>query len=414
MKNVFKNTLKLMLICSVGLLTSCEAEKDLMKKSSILGKRTSEVSFTEFKKETGLNDFKKTIKFANPNTSYARNADGSYELSDFDIDTEVIKRLELDAKISYAFRIYPKVTISPTIFYNLTLDNKNGQWIQNVVELKPTVENFENLMSGATKDIDGQMSILYTSDSSGLNPTDNCYSVGIVSNNCSTTEIQESCINEKHVSFCFDNENNVLLGDKATIFNDDEITKLDYSFLLNTNDLQKNLRVSVENHTAITKEILALLEKETNANFDNFPFAELNSSENGETLKTALANAGIVKNHELADLLFQLAQNGISFNAKNKDFALLKPATKQLLITNTVNNNIPIPNDNTTMARSCGQQYAIDKARCNRNCNIAGFGAFAAFLGGPWAGAAACFTVIAQTNFCLEEAIEDYRDCRSQ
>lgn len=411
MKNVFKNTLKLMLICSVGLLTSCEAEKDLIKRNTIPGKRSSEVSFTEFIKETGLNDFKKTIKFTNPNTAYARNADGSYELSDFDIDTEVIKRLELDAKISYTFRIYPKVIISPTSFYNLTLDNKDGQWIQNVVELKPTLENFENLMSGATKDIDGQMSILYTSDSRGLNPADNCYSVGIVSNNCCTPEIQENCINEKYVSFCFDNENNVLLGNEATIFNDDEMTQLDYSFMLNTNDLQKNLRVSVENHILITNEILALLQKETNANFDNFPFAELSSSENGEVLKTALANAGVVKNEEITELLIKLGQNGIDFNINNKDFAILSPATKQLLITNAVNNSIPIPDDNTTMSRTCGQQYTIDKKRCNRNCNIGGFGAFAAFLGGPWAGGAACLAVIAQTNFCLEDAMEDYVDC---
>jgi hypothetical protein len=411
MKNVFKNTLKLILICSVGVLTSCEAEKDLMKKNTIPGKKSSEVSFSEFKTETGLNDFKKTIKFTNQNTTHARNADGSYELSDFDIDTEVIKRLELDAKITYTFRIYPKVIISPTIFYNLTLDNKDGQWIQNVVELKPSSANFDSLMSGATKEIDGQMSILYTSDGTDLNPADNCYSVGIVSNNCSTPEIQENCINEKYVSFCFDNENNVLLGDEATIFNDDEMTELDYSFMLNTNDLQKNLRISVEKHILITNKILSLLQNEINVNFDSFPFAQLSSSENEESLKTALANAGVVKNLELADLLIELAQNGINFNANNKDFALLRPATKQLLITDAVNNNIPIPDDNSTMARTCGQQYAIDKGRCNRNCNYAGLGAIASFLGGPVAGGIACLVVVAQTNACLQDAIADYNDC---
>jgi hypothetical protein len=411
MKNVFKNALKLMLICSVGLLTSCEAEKDLMKKNTIPGKRSSEVSFSEFKKETGLNDFKKTIKFTNQTTTYGRNADGSYELSDFDIDTEVIKRLELDAKITYTFRIYPKVIISPTSFYNLTLDNRDGQWIQNVVELKPSLGNFDSLMSGATKEIDGQMTILYTSDVTGLNPSSNCYSVGIVSNNCSTPEIQENCINEKYVSFCFDNENNVLLGDEATIFNDDEMTELDYSFMLNTNDLQKNLRISVENHILITNQILALLENEINVNFDSFPFAELSTSENEESLKSALANAGVVKNLELADLLIELAQNGISFNTNNKDFSLLRPATKQLLINEVVNHNIPMPEDNSTMARTCGQQYAIDKARCNRNATYAGWGAIACFLGGPIAGGAACLVVIAQTNACLGDAVDDYHAC---
>jgi hypothetical protein len=410
MKNVFKNALKFMLICSVGLLVSCEAEKGLTKKSSVVGKSNSEVSFSEFKRETGLQDFKTTVEFESQN-SYARNADGSYELSDFNIDTDVIKRLELDTKITYTFRIYPTVVISPTSFYNLTLDNKNGQWIQNVVELKPTLENFDSLMSGSTNEIDGQMSILYTSDVTGLNPATNCYSVGIVTSNCSTPEIEENCIDEKFASFCFDNENNILLGDEATIFSDGEMTELDYSFMLNTNDLQKNLKTSVENHIRITDKILALLKDDKNVNFDNFPFAELSSSGNVDALKTALANAGVDSNVELADLLLELAQNGINFNAINKDFALLRPATKQLLITEIVNNIIPVPDDNTEMSRSCGQQYAIDKARCNRNCNYAGIGALFCFLGGPIAGGVACMVVIAQTNACLQDAVDDYHAC---
>jgi hypothetical protein len=36
MKNVFKNTLKLMLICSVGLLTSCDAEKEMTKNNKLI------------------------------------------------------------------------------------------------------------------------------------------------------------------------------------------------------------------------------------------------------------------------------------------------------------------------------------------------------------------------------------------
>lgn len=411
MKNVFKNILNLALICLILLLSSCEAEKGLTKKSSIVTKSNSEISFSEFKKETKLNDFKKTISIANSNSTFERNVDGTYELSDFDIDTDIIKRLELDSKITYSFRIYPKVIISPTSFYNLTLDNKDGQWIQNVVELKPSLENFDSLMSGSTKEIDGQMSILYTSDIAGLNPTSNCYSVGIFSNNCSTPETVENCINEKYVSFCFDNENNVLLGDEATIFNDNGMTEQDYSFMLNTNDLQKNLRKSIENHILITNKILTLLQQEENLNFVNFPFGELSSSGSEEAIKTALANAGIVKNEELANLLYELAQNGSSFNDNNKDFALLRPETKQLLSTNIINNNIPIPDDNSVTARTCGQQYGIDKARCNRACNYAGWGAIAACFGGPWFCAAACLVVIAQTDDCLGNAREDYNDC---
>ena len=52
-----------------------------------------DISFEQFKKETGLRDFKKTTKITSSSYAFARNTDGSNELSDFDLDTDIIKRL---------------------------------------------------------------------------------------------------------------------------------------------------------------------------------------------------------------------------------------------------------------------------------------------------------------------------------
>ncbi|HRG17783.1 MAG TPA: hypothetical protein PLP39_01720 [Flavobacterium lutivivi] len=145
MKKLFKRAFNIGLIGSVLLLSSCEAEKDLMKKKSYIEKSNSEISFSQFKKETGLSNFKSTLKINNPNNALSRNADGSYDLTDFDIDTEIVKRLQLEENVTYSFRVYPKLVVSPDSFYNLTMDYKNGEWIQNVIEFKPTLENFDNL-----------------------------------------------------------------------------------------------------------------------------------------------------------------------------------------------------------------------------------------------------------------------------
>lgn len=337
MKKVFKNFLNLGLICFILSLSSCEVEKDVIEKSSNIKKSKSEISFSEFKRETGLSNFKTTIKIDNPNNAFARNADGSYELSDFDLDTDIIKRLELDDKITYSFRIYPKVITSPTSFYNLTMENKEGDWIQNVVELKPTLENFDNLLSGSTNDISGQASLIFTSNENDLTLTNNCYSIGIIGNNCASSEISETCISKKYSTFCFDNENNVTLGVESNIFNGVESTSTDYSFILNTNNLKENLSKFATEHVSISNQILTLLDNENDLNFDNFPYTELNSSPNEEQFKQALANAGMVKYEEIFDLLLLQNQNASEFIAKNKDFTSLKPETRNFLITDAIN-----------------------------------------------------------------------------
>jgi len=408
----------LSLIMFTTLLISCTAEQDFTSNTGrTLKKQKTNISFDDFKRETNLKDFKKTLQL-HSNQFQARNADGSYELSDFDIDTEMIKRLELDDKTTYSFRIYPTVVISPSIFYNLTMDLKDGVWIQNVLELKPTIENFENLISGSTNDINGEVSILFTSNNDGLITTNNCYTVGIISNNCDDQEISETCVNKKYSTFCYDNENNIIIGNSSNIINESNNIDKDYSFILNINDLKKNIRVFTEEHVLLNNQILNLLENETDYSFDNFPYSELSSTPNEQDFKLALANSGIIKHEDLGNFLLRKSQNWIDFVANNKDFALLKPETKQTLINDAIDAAIvenplilnPAEPDNTTL-RTCAQQYKVDKDRCNRNSNTNGWFALAAFVGGPVTGGLACVAVIAESANCLDDAMADYKEC---
>jgi hypothetical protein len=420
MKNILKNILNLSIICSAFLLTSCEAEKAAIKKSSIVEKSKSEISFSEFKRETGLNDFKTTVKIPKLNNLLARHADGSYELSDFDLETDLIKRLELEDKVTYSFRIYPKLIISTNSFYNLTVENKDGQWIQNIVELKPTLENFDELLSGYTQDISGNLSLVYTSNENALSINNNCYSVGIIGNNCTNSEISETCVSKKYSTFCFDSDNNVIIGEDAQIFNNDDNSEPDYSFILNTNNLKENLIKFAKDHVALNNQIIKLMETETNANFNNFPFSQLALSQSELEFKEAIANSGINKYSELGDLLLRQGQNNKDFWANNKDFEVLKHETKLALISDAFDVAIrenpielpPIP-EQTILARGCVEQYIVDRQRCVRNNNLNAIGVGAAALGGPVSLGLACLAAMAISKACFDDAREDFYACCS-
>lgn len=420
-KNAFKKIREFVSLLSVlAILNSCDAEKDVIANSPTVKKFNSELTFTEFKKETGLSDFKTVIKIPIPNQMImARNQDGSYELSDFDIDTDIIKKLDLDDKTTYTFRIFPKVIISPSSFYNLTMDYKDGQWIQNVIELKPTIENFDNIMSGFTNDINGKMSILYTSNNDGLDTPNNCYAVGIIGNNCGTPEISEECVTKKSATFCFDNENNILLGTESNIFYDINSNNLDYSFILNTNNLKKHLSIFAKNHVTINNKIITLLKNETDVNLDNFPVEDLTASQNEDQFRQALANSGIVNYRDLADLIIEQNQNARGFISNNKDFNLLKDVTKQKLIFDAINDALvenpieePFINPGNAVERTCAGQYYVDRDRCNQQNNINGVAVLVACLTtGPFGCGAATMIAMWQGKVCQDNAKADYYDC---
>jgi hypothetical protein len=158
MKKKFKIIPKLFGVLAFLMLTNCA--KDQFDEQIQNSKEKNDISFEQFKKETGLINFETTFKIPNNANISARNADGSYQLSDFIIDTELIKRLVIEDKITYSFVIYPKAVTDNNIF-NLTVFKIDNEWKISILELIPTEQNRIDLENGSTNKFDGEIKKLY-------------------------------------------------------------------------------------------------------------------------------------------------------------------------------------------------------------------------------------------------------------
>jgi hypothetical protein len=128
-----------------------------------------------------LNDFTPSIKIKlNEANALQRNADGSYELSDFDIDTSIIKRIVVNQKITYTFKLTPKEEVNDKIF-NIVYYFKEG-WQYDIFEIKPKPENLIELKQGLTKKIDGTLTKVFQSSFSQT--SNGCTIVTIWIENC--------------------------------------------------------------------------------------------------------------------------------------------------------------------------------------------------------------------------------------
>lgn len=207
-------------------------------------------------------------------------------------------------------------------------------------------------------------------------------------------------------------------SDKGEVTNSSAIQK---SYPEISKELEENLRLFAENHVRLNNQILLLLEDETNAKFDNFPYDDVRASEDEGKLQLALADAGVNNYMLLSDLLISQSKNGIEFKANNEEFTSLKEETQQSLVRGAITNAVvlnPIiwtPEDpgNDPLAKNCYQQFIIDRNRCNETCVEHGSFALMAFIGGPVTGGLAVLAVAVETNRCLRYAREDYADCRN-
>lgn len=143
---------------------SCEAENEVISNSR---KYNNEISFEQFKNETGLFNFKKTITITNNiDAITARTANGDYELSDFNISTDIIKKLDANNIKSYTFRIVPKDSVVSEFksIFNLSLIKKDGIWKTTIIEFRPTDLNYDQIKQGLTEKVEGQAKIWYHGD----------------------------------------------------------------------------------------------------------------------------------------------------------------------------------------------------------------------------------------------------------
>lgn len=125
----------------------------------------TDINLSQFKRETGLNKISKHIKIkTNFNTNLERNSDGSYEVTDFIIDFDIIKRIEFNEKITYTLQIKPIEEVSDR-FFNIIYYFKDG-WQTNIVEIKPKQENLIQILNGTTEMIDGTLKTIFNSSTS--------------------------------------------------------------------------------------------------------------------------------------------------------------------------------------------------------------------------------------------------------
>lgn len=172
----------IVLVCFLILLIGCSKDEYEI----IHSKNKNDISFEQFKRETGLVNFETTFKIKKgiKNLSSARNADGSYELSDFIIDTEIIKRLDLNEKVTYTFRIFPVEVVSEKSIYNLTMHKEGVNWETSIVEFIPTDTNYQMISNGLTDQIQGKMKMLYESSIINTQNTFNCWTIEVVTYHC--------------------------------------------------------------------------------------------------------------------------------------------------------------------------------------------------------------------------------------
>jgi hypothetical protein len=414
MKNLKFSKIFFIIFTSATILTSCDAEKELISKSNRnIKKGNTEISFNDFKRETKLDDFKTNIKLT-PQNYLARTADGAYEMSDFDLDTEIIKRLELDNDVSYTFRILPKIIITPNSFYNLTLHNKDGEWIENIIELKPSQENFDNLLIGNTQELDGKASIIYTSNMSNLISENGCYSVEIIGNNCENIEaISDECAIKKHSTFCF-NQENIVLGSEAEIYSNSGVISPDYSFMFNTNNIKEDLIKFAQENKIITDKIKDILAKEGNLSIDSISIEEIQGIHNENELKIYFESKGVTDSATLISLLKNQEEHVNFFIKNNPEICALSESKRNALISDAFIKEFESEVSSSMLERrSCHDQWNRDTSRCTRDYAIAGtLAVIGTVATGGWGLLGVVGAMVAYRN-CLSDAREDYIDCRT-
>lgn len=178
-KSLLRVLLVTILYCTFNLVSSCSTESDVTRTQQ---SKSNEVSLEQFKYETGIKKFDKSIRVLVNSSETTRNADGTYELSDFSVDTEKIKKVVVNEKTTYTFLVWPKV-IRDMTFFNLVYYFKDNQWQTSIIELKPTSTNWEDLKNNSTVKFDGEIKNVANSDVS-IYTVGNCTVIAVYDLHC--------------------------------------------------------------------------------------------------------------------------------------------------------------------------------------------------------------------------------------
>lgn len=178
------------------LLISCETQENLTHTGQKFYE-SKQISLGQFINETGDNNFDRIVSIKyNSNNILGKSTSNNYDLTDFDIDTNVINRMSIFDKNTYTFRVKPK-NYNGTNLFNLIYYKKNNTWEKTIIEMKPNAVNLYKLQNGLTTKFEGEIKQIFNSETKLIkskfakssvnamtsNPT-NCSSYTIVEENC--------------------------------------------------------------------------------------------------------------------------------------------------------------------------------------------------------------------------------------
>lgn len=135
------------LICGIFLFLGCQNEEIPVSESGQNDvRKVTTVSFATFKKLTGLINFKTTFELSdNSNKLLAKQTGDSYSPDDFIVDTNHITQTVTYGKTAYSFRITPKGgNKEDSRFYLIVYDNKDGKWLDMIIESSYSLDAFNN------------------------------------------------------------------------------------------------------------------------------------------------------------------------------------------------------------------------------------------------------------------------------
>lgn len=154
------------LVSGIFLFLSCQTEEiPVTENKQKQTREVTKVSFSTFKKQTGLIDFQPTFRLPqNKNSPIAQRNSKGYTPADFSIDTEEITQTIAGEKTSYVFLITPvKGEIEDKRFY-LVVYNKKGSWLEMIIQSDYSIDKDGDPSQNGFKEI-------YASSARGLGCT---------------------------------------------------------------------------------------------------------------------------------------------------------------------------------------------------------------------------------------------------
>lgn len=154
------------LVSGIFLFLSCQTEEiPVTENRQKQTRQVTKVSFSTFKKQTGLVDFKTTFEIPkSSNGAISQRKNNGYTPADFIIDTKEITQTIAGEKTSYVFPITPvKGEIEDKRFY-LIVYNKDGKWLEMIIQADYSVDKDGDASQTGFKEI-------YSSSGRGLGCT---------------------------------------------------------------------------------------------------------------------------------------------------------------------------------------------------------------------------------------------------